>query len=134
MAGVGRSVLTLRFSGEDLDPVTVTRLLGAEPSRSCLKGDVRPSGFVEKAGSWRLSSDDAQPGDLQKQILEMFERLTQDLAAWSTATSAFKADLFCGLFMKSENEGLDLEASTLEIIAERGLRLSLDIYSATPEE
>ena len=134
MAGIGRTVLTLRFFGEDLNPAELTRLLGAEPSKTELKGDVRRSGFTAKAGSWRLSAEDRQPGDLEEQIRALLTSLTPDLSTWRSLNSRYRGDLFCGLFMQHGNEGLDLEPETLAMIGNRGLRLALDIYDPVDDE
>ena len=131
MAGIGRTVLTLRFFGEDLDPAELTRLLRAEPTQAESKGDARRSGHVAKEGSWRLSMEDSVPGDLEDQIRDLFACLTSDLAIWTSLTSLYRGDLFCGLFMQEGNEGLGLEPETLAMIGERGLRLALDIYDST---
>ncbi|WP_298163083.1 DUF4279 domain-containing protein [Brevundimonas sp.] len=128
MAGIGRTVLTLRFYGDDLDPAKVTALIGAEPTKTELKGHVWPSGRVSKAGSWRLSVGDREPGDLDGQIRELFYGLTENLEVWADLSARYDGDLFCGLFMESSNEGLDLEPDTLAMIGSRGLRLGFDIY------
>ncbi|OYX56946.1 MAG: hypothetical protein B7Y86_09375 [Brevundimonas subvibrioides] len=134
MAGIGRTVLTLRFFGEDLHPAELTRLLGSEPTKSELKGDVRPSGHVAKAGSWRLSVEDRAPGDLECQIRNLFAGLTADVGTWTALSSRYRGDLFCGLFMQQGNEGLDLEPETLAMIGNRGLRLAVDIYDPGDDE
>jgi hypothetical protein len=43
-------------------------------------------------------------------------------------------DMFCGLFMKNENEGLSLSAESLAMLGERSIELSLDIYDGREEE
>ena len=43
-------------------------------------------------------------------------------------------DLFCGLFMHESNEGAEISPASLTALGDRGVKLSLDIYSPTIEE
>ncbi len=54
--------------------------------------------------------------------------LTHDLSAWEVLTNRFGADVFCGIFLRTTNDGLSLQTSTIQLLAERGLKLELDIY------
>lgn len=113
MGAIDHSVATLRFFGDDLVPDEITLSLGAKPTASCRKGQEllgRRTGTVRiaKTGSWRLSADPRQPGDLDAQIMEILGRLTQDLSIWESL-SRFQPDLFCGQFMGSSNDGLPLK-------------------------
>jgi hypothetical protein len=132
VAGIATTALTIRLAGDDLDPIEITRLLGAEPSSSSRMGDARQmaSGrsIVARTGSWRLKSDDRTPGDLSTQIKAMLGKLTSDLEVWVALTSRFRCNCFCGLFMAETNEGLVLEPEVLAMLSARGLTLMLDIY------
>jgi hypothetical protein len=81
-----------------------------------------------KFGSWHLRSD--SPGDLDAQIRDLLDSLSSDIAIWNNLTREHHADLFCGLFLTEGNQGLVLTPDTMDAIARRGLKLSLDIYSA----
>lgn len=83
-----------------------------------------------KTGSWRLVSERRQPGDLDGQIADLLRPLSEDLAAWNSLSQRFGGRVFCGLFMGSSNDGVTLMPDILRLIAERGLKLDLDIYSA----
>jgi hypothetical protein len=137
MAELAKSVATLRFFGDDLVPETISGLLGARPTESCCKGQEivgRNTGAVRiaKTGSWRLSAVDREPEDLEAQIFEILDQLTQDLDAWQ-ALSRYKPDLFCGLFMANGNDGLPLSERALLALGQRGIALALDIYDAGRE-
>ncbi len=118
--------------GEDLNPDEVTGLLGAAPTASARKGDMRRTGAgrgaVVRCGSWRLQADDASPGDLDAQVGALLATLTDDLAVWRDLSRRYRCDVFCGLFMRDGNEGAALEPGTLARLGERGLRLDLDVY------
>ena len=134
MAEPHQSVATLRFFGDDLVPEEISELLGARPTESCCKGQEivgRNTGTVRiaKTGSWRLSAVDREPEDVEAQIFEILDQLTQDIDAWQML-SRYKPDLFCGVFMASSNDGLPLSAKALLALGQRGIALALDIYDA----
>lgn len=138
MAELSRTVASLRFFGDDLDPQEITLALGAKPTVGVRKGGVWfTSRGVEKLapfGSWRLNVADKTPGDLDEQVAALLAPLTDDLEVWRTLTTRFQADIFCGLFLKEGNEGLSLSPKTLAEIGNRGLVLDLDIYGPEATE
>ena len=138
MAAVSRTVVTLRFFGNDLLPHEITSLLGRAPSKSETKGDEwqRPNGTTRVAnrGSWRLRAADREPGDLDAQIAELFSELSDDLTVWADLTTRFRGDVFCGLFLEEGNEGISLAPKTLALLGARNLELDLDIYSGHYDE
>lgn len=138
MAVLCGSVASLRFFGDDLDPDELTRLLGCQPTKSERKGEeivgkVTGSKRTARSGGWRLSAERREPGDLDAQISEIFDGLTNDMSIWQDLTSRFRADVFCGLFMEEGNEGISLSNETLQRLAERGLTIDFDIYASSDE-
>lgn len=138
MAVIGRTRASLRIFGDDLDPGAISALLGALPSSSARKGEIGVSkrGIEQTArtGRWLLEAVRRQPGDLDSQLVELLSPLTHDTDVWRGLVTRFKADIFCGLFIKEMNEGLELRPETLEMIGSRGLRLGFDIYCSPREE
>ena len=136
MGSLDRSVATLRIFGDDLIPEDVSKLLGAEPSKSFRKGAeevgiVTGNIRIHKTGSWRLSVERRNPEDLDAQIFEILNQLSQDLSIWHGLCSSYKIDLFCGIFMASGNDGLTLSPDALLALGSRGIKLELDIYDAS---
>jgi hypothetical protein len=130
---------SLRIFGDELDPDEITRLLGKQPHRVQRRGyPMRlPSGAEGKImsfSSWTLEADESFSGDLDVQVAQILDRTTDDLAVWRHIASAYKMDLFCGLFLRSYNEGLSLSPNTLRDLGEREIMLGLDIYGAGPIE
>jgi hypothetical protein len=130
---VDRVTVSLRVFGDELNPEEVSRLLGCQPTKCRVKGEViagRHSGLRREArtGSWVLDSDDARSVRLDEQIVNLLARVTRDLAAWEEITERYKADLFCGLFLEEENRACRLSAEVLHRLAERGLSIGFDIY------
>jgi hypothetical protein len=138
MAAVSKTRASLRIFGDDLDPDEISALLGVPPTLSEKKGEVRidKRGVeqISRTGRWLLQVTRRQPGDLDSQLVELLSPLTPDTGVWRSLVARFKLDIFCGLFMKESNEGLELRPETLEMISSRGLSLGFDIYGAPSEE
>jgi hypothetical protein len=134
VAGIYRTRASLRFFGDDLDPEAVSALLGASPTSSARKGEAwtskRGTQETARTGWWLLHVARRQPGDLDRQLVELLSPLTSDTAVWRSLVTRYKADIFCGLFMKDGNEGLVLRPETLAMIGACGLSLGFDIYGA----
>jgi hypothetical protein len=137
MGAVDHSVATLRLFGDDLVPEEISAMLGASPTDAYRKdqeliGRVTGNVRIAKTGSWRLSAARREPEDLEAQIFEILDQLTQDLGVWE-ALSRYEPDLFCGIFMGSSNDGLSLSAQALLSLGQRGIALGLDIYDPDDE-
>jgi len=128
---VDETSVSLRFSGDALDPDEISKLLNCQPTISYRKGDVLPDKRyrrVAQTGMWGLSGKKTGEISLEKQIFQLFSRLTDDLEIWLKLTSQYHSDLFCGLFMESWNRGIDFSPQLMAQISARGLTLDLDIY------
>lgn len=133
MAQISRSVVTLRIMGENLIPKKIISLLGCEPTHAQRKGEIlvgKNTGIkrTAKFGMWRLQATDYEPENIDSQISEILDKLSQDISAWNSINAEFEIDLFCGLFMEESNEGMDISPASLKSLGERGIVLSLDIY------
>jgi hypothetical protein len=134
MAAISETHASLRFFGDDLNPREMTALLGGTPSRFATKGDVirsESSGRerIAKTGSWIVRVERREPGDLDAQVEELLSPLTQDLTIWRSL-GKYRPNLFVGLFLEESNEGIEISARSLSLLAERGILLGLDIYGA----
>lgn len=87
-------------------------------------GRYRPA----RTGRWIFRVDRREPGNLDRQIREVFGSLTPDLNAWRELSSKYSPDLFVGLFLEQTNEGIEVSVDCLAMLAERGVTLSLDVY------
>lgn len=128
---------TLRIMGDELVPEEISRLLGAEPTSGHEKGHQAPSGpsgrtVTRRSGLWSLSAEETKPENLDCQVSELLGLVTSDLSVWSSIAARFRVDLFCGWFMGSENEGVEISPETMIALGQRGIQLSIDIYG--PEE
>ena len=137
MATISRTVATLRIMGDDLDPNNITDILGHNPSRKQKKGEIligKNTGRKREAkfGMWSLSASAQEPGNLDTQIPEILGKLNQDITAWNDLARKYDLDLFCGLFMLTEMEGLCIDPKSLLLLGQRNIELALDIYG--PDE
>ncbi|MFQ6548343.1 DUF4279 domain-containing protein [Aestuariibius sp. 2305UL40-4] len=138
MAVLSESRASLRFFGDDLDPDQLTGLLGCPPTKSERKGEeivakVTGQRRIARSGGWRLQAERREPGDFDAQISEILDQLTEDMDVWRDITARYRADIFCGLFMKEGNEGISLSNETLERLAVRGLKIDFDIYDRSDD-
>lgn len=137
MAHLQRSVAALRIFGDDLAPDEISRLLKAPPTEAYTKGDEwHTAGGVRarRCGGWRLHAEDTEPENLDMQVTEFLGRVTSDLSVWTELSDKYRVDLFCGWFMGSSNEGVEISAATMVALGERGITLSLDIYGPDGED
>jgi hypothetical protein len=133
-----KSVATLRIRGDDLLPAEVSNLLRCAPTMSQTRGEVivgNKTGIerIARTGMWSLHSVDQEPENLDGQIEEILAKVTSDIETWQALARRYRADLFCGLFMESGNEGLVISPASLVALGERGIELALGIYGSEPE-
>jgi len=136
MAHVSRSKASLRIIGDSLNPEEISRIVGCKGSTMYSKGDIKVSKttgkqYERKSGHWSLRSTECEPEDINGQVAEILGQLTNNLAVWSELNIKYSIDIFCGLFLETSNEGMDISPETLVELGNRGIVLSLDIYGET---
>lgn len=130
---VDRVRVSLRLSGDDLDPAEVTEKLGCRPTEARRRGEILPDARyhrVARTGSWRLEGTDEPSIQVEKQVTNLLERLTGDPAVWRDLSGRFSVDVFCGVFLEAFNRGFVLSPTLLRQLADRGLEIGFDIYGA----
>ncbi|MFL1404380.1 DUF4279 domain-containing protein [Marinobacter sp. M1N3S26] len=134
MATISQTKAILRVIGDDLLPEDITDSLGGFPTHWQAKDQkvVAKSGKVRiaTAGLWGLSAADQMPGDLDVQISEILDQLTDNLDAWQELADNYRIDLYCGVFLDGSMEGLSLSPASLLKLGERNILLDMDIYGA----
>lgn len=137
MAAIAKSVVSVRFFGEDLEPEALTRALGCEPTTHYRKGDKRVSGgreYTRKYGAWVLAAEDREPEAVDEQLTALFGRMSQDMSVWKELVSRYDANVFCGMFMGESNEGFSLAPASLQALAARSLEVGFDVYAPSEDE
>jgi hypothetical protein len=129
---VDSASVSLRITGQEVDPEKISTLLGCEPTEAARTGATLtlPSGRTRSVskGFWHLRSD-RQATDLADQIEALLAKLTSDVTVWQSLTDRFEVDLFCGLFLETTNRGVELPAYLVSALGERRLRIGFDIYA-----
>ena len=123
----------LRFTGDDLNPEELTRLLGASPTDANRRGDMifNASGSLDYTaldGTWAIATK-RSTSDIEEQLLELFGRLTPDLDIWRSLTTRYEGDLFCGVFLFWFGHGFDMSPALHRALADRNLIITFDIYA-----
>lgn len=136
-AGAGGEVdgchLMLRYFGDDLDPVRITSLLKVQPTTSCRKGDCRlgkPAVF-ERTGVWLLDCGGGSE-TAENQIRALFAKLPANPDVWNELSLLYSAGIKIHLSLARWCRVTILSSDVIALIAERGLKLNLDIYAARP--
>jgi len=83
---------------------------------------------VARTGMWSLHSTDHEPENLDRQIVELLGNLTSEMDVWQDLAHMYRVDLYCGLLVGRENDGLTVSPSSLAALGQRGIQLALDIY------
>lgn len=123
--------LSVRITGEELDPQSITRLLGIEPTFAARKGEVREASgqsVVQRTGVWYVDLAESTEWVLDDAISTLLARLPSDPAVWRELAATHTIDLLCGAFLLGWNRSFVLAPATLAAIAERHMALSVDIY------
>jgi hypothetical protein len=136
---IERACLWLRFTGEDLEPEEITNLLGNPPSHSRRKGEVfvrKPGAAPRTAriGSWILEIDLPYEMTVDEGIPALFAQLTNDLSVWQSLTEKYKAELVCDAAVRGANQGFELPAEVVKLIAARNLTFGVDIFPQRDDE
>lgn len=116
MPSVARSAVSLRFRNADLG--VISSALGAPPDKT-----------ATSPGLWLRRVKNLEPGDPDAQMVELLASLNSDLGLWREMAMRYDGHIFCGLFVSDGNQGVALRPETLQLLAERGLGLELDLYA-----
>jgi hypothetical protein len=133
MPTLSRSTIALRIFGDTLNPDELTQRLGHPPSSAANTGETITSAYaairVVRQGFWILDHHEHSAEGIEGQINHLFGKLTTDIQVWHEITQAYHVDLFCGVFMDYANEGFSLSSTTTQLLAERNVPISFDMYA-----
>lgn len=123
--------VSLRIRGDTVDPDFVTQQLGVAPDFSARKGEEVEHGGVtspSETGMWVYRIDVAADTDLGDAIRALLDRLPDDTTMWEELVEAYHVEVFCGVFLQSDNQGATVEPEVMGALGRRGLALSFDFY------
>jgi len=99
MAEIYRSAASLSFSGDDLDPDEISRWLG-KPTKGARKGHafLTPAGRerISHTGIWLLKTEEAQPGNIDRQVRALFSGLSEDFDIWTDFADRYRGRMRSG--------------------------------------
>ena len=123
--------LSVRITGDLLDPDGVTRTLGVEPTFAARKGEVREASgaqVIQRTGVWYVDLAESSEWVLDDAITTLLDRLPSDPSVWRDLAATHSIDLLCGAFLLGWNRSFVLSPETLTALADRHMALSVDIY------
>ena len=114
--------------GDDLDPESVSALLGGVPTWAhrtgeALEGDALPA----PTGAWVLEAPSPEAAEVEIHVAALFSGLSGDLDEWATLTSQFAVTVHCELEASAEAGGFDLSPRLAQSLAERGVVISFSV-------
>ena len=124
--------LRLGFHGNDLDPMTLTQMLGGSPTQAGRMGDVITQGRgAAKTGFWELRENVGDdPVDLDRAIGRLLGGLTDRLDVWAHILERFGGGLIYSVSAPRPVDGTGLNRQSIKALADRGLSLSVAFYQA----
>jgi hypothetical protein len=122
--------VSLRIFGDELEPESVSALLGGNPTHSHRKDEVVDGDALPAAtGAWVLETSLSDSAEIEEYVAELFSKLTTDLDEWATLSSQFAVDVRCELEVGESSDGFDLSPRLAAALAERGVVLSFAVVA-----
>lgn len=129
-------LVSLRISGNALEPPEITSELGIEPTQVRIKGQPRSGDkSVWDESMWEYES---KPVGNEREWRSLEQGLRQLLSVFSSRQQLlrgyqqrFRVCLFCGHFTSSFNGGPTFTTSLLKELGDFGVELFLDTYCST---
>ena len=124
--------VSLKIRGDALDPEFLTQQFGVAPSSSARKGDaVHGDGeeSVERTGAWDYRLDVPPSTELGAAIGLLLEVFPEDSTLWGEITSAYTAEVWCGVFLEDASQRTVVDPEILGALARRGLPLRLELHA-----
>lgn len=123
---------------ENLNPESITEMLGKAPTDSHRKGDTfGPRAREYTYGQWvyRTGRMDFRSGRSCEECFDDFVRsLPGDEAVWRQLSSKYQTRVFIVLRMRTWNREFDLSPFALGELARRQLKLHIDTYLEVDED
>lgn len=127
---VDRSMAALRIFGDNLNPDEVSELLRCKPSESWKKGGIINGTTLARTGRWSLDSNLPNEADIEEKVWDILKRVSANKEVWHSITTRFRVDLFCGIFLESNNRGFGLSVRLMRKLSHLGIEIGFDVYGA----
>jgi hypothetical protein len=129
-----RTYATLRIFRDDLDPDSVTRTLGIEPTRVQVKEQPSTNRFggvrVPEIGGWLLSTEgQVTSRDVRRHLLWLLDKLAgSDHSLGCLRMAGCRIDVFCFWLSAEGHGGPTLSPEIMKRLGELGLEVGFDVY------
>jgi hypothetical protein len=129
---------SLSITADNLDPDTMTQLLGRQPTHTHRRGDpLGKSGHTFNFGQWRFSTGrlDFRSGKSCQEAFDEFVRSLPDApATWERIAVECEAQVSLCLWMRTWNREFDISAFALGELARRRLSVHIDTYLESDDD
>ena len=133
------TLVQLSVYSEVLDRHEVTTLLEIKPTKAWNPGEQHPIGngkggsCIVDWGKWLLTTElDRNPAG--PKIQDLLQQCTSNLTSWHTLASKFDTSVTIVGYLENWNRQLELEPAVLQLIADRNLRLNVDVYTSIDDD
>lgn len=130
-----RACVSLAIHGDHLVPDELTSLLGCQPDVGVRKDETysTSSGGTREArsGLWISRGCYREPPCIDKQIADLLNGLPGEHTLWTRLTTDFDCYINVGVWFMEDSwtGGFGLQAQTLRMLGERGLKVDFDMYA-----
>jgi hypothetical protein len=132
---VDETRVSLAVYGDDLDPETVSGILGCAPSHCHRKGDRhRQTSPPFSMGAWILTVEGRAPQGPSELIGELLGRFPSDPALWRPLIEQYRVSVRVGIHTAGWNRGFDITSAVVAALARTGVGLGFDLYFYGDEE
>ena len=130
--------VALLVRGENLNPDTVTSLLGVEPDEFLRAGELRGGKYLNLTGLWGLTTENSEENSFQDSlgnaVRSLLARVPASVLAgpdsvWSQACNGHSVTLSVGVSMHTFNRCAVFDADIISVLAAMNCSVELDIYA-----
>jgi hypothetical protein len=79
-------------------------------------------------GVWVVERQVGEASTFGDQVSAILNMVSSDREAWKRLSGRFRTELIIGVVLTELNQGFSVPAATIQELASRGLKLSLDLH------
>ncbi|HTD73780.1 MAG TPA: DUF4279 domain-containing protein [Steroidobacteraceae bacterium] len=126
---VDESRVTLAIYGDDLDPESISKMAGCNPTHAHRKGDRKTESSPPfRTGAWLLTVEGKAPQGPNDLIRLLLDRFPSEPAFWRPLSDRYQISVRVGIHTGGWNRGFDLEPATIAAVSILGGILGFDLY------
>lgn len=128
-----RLELSLRITGDSLDPDFLTQQFGVRPTLGARKGETTgedDEAVWHRTGIWQYDLRAFESTELGETIGLLLEVFPNDATLWEEITSVYDAQVHCGAYLTADEQTTTIDADTMRALSRLGLPLQLSLYAS----